>query len=265
MSRHIALRVLLILLTGAAGLGGTVVSRAATGPGPAPGAECETPSGYVGFADAAAERVQVTSAGFAPSAALVAGEVGEYFDVDFLEQYAALPPCAYPERMVVEVVRGEFVLDLRLDATGVVALPGGNPVTIMRPITGTSAQPGGFSHYESTGRPVEDPDGRPCLAVCALSAGLPYLLPTGTRVSLPGAGVCLWCLLNGSLGQLRVYAEHPVGDAVSLTLLKFDANATLPPTVRPASATATATASASISGGQRLGWALNPGTNCRGG
>ena len=253
MPRHVALRFLLVLVTGIAGLGGTAASRAASGPGPAPGAECETPTGYVAFADAPAEQVQVGRAGFAPSDALPGGQVGEYLDIDFLEQYAALPPCAYPERMVVEVVRGEFVLDLRPDATGVVALPGGNPVTIMRPITGTSAQPGGFSYYESTGRPVEDPDGRPCLAVCALSAGLPYLLPTGTRVSLPGTGVCLWCLLNGSLGQQRVYAEHPVGDAASLTLLKFDKG------LAPVNSSAAAT------GGQRLGWALNPGTSCRGG
>jgi hypothetical protein len=165
------------------------------------------------------------------------------FNVDFTELYAAIPRCWYPEQMVVIVETGQFVLELGDDNVTIIAEPNGNQIPLME-YTGTKPP-----HYaELSGETVQDVNGQPCTSTCALPANAAVLLEEGSRVYLPGQSVCLWCLLNGKEGKLRVYAVVPDGGTFSWERLSPG---------KLAGATAERFTSTRLH--------YNPGVNCRGG
>lgn len=140
-------------------------------------------------------------------ATLFDGTLLQPYDVYFNEQYAAVPEVTSPppEFMVVEVVAGEFALDISDQGTIIVDRPDGSPIVYLDRI-----EPPAAPYYVVSGRYVNDLSGDPCSRLCAIPEKTAVQLVPGDRAIAKAGSICVWCLLHqpgADLGQLFVSVE----------------------------------------------------------
>lgn len=188
----------------------------------------------------------------------------------FAKRKAATALRANTQYMTTYVQEGEFVLDVPLNTQentvdNQVLVRAALPVQLMAPT--------GPENTDDAYAPVQPAQTRDCTAGCIVSAGEAVLLKPGDSATTVAGAFCLWCLVNGTpytpsnatATPETDDSENEAGALISLVVLPFDANrrGTEPfgwsedweqPTVSAQEGTTT-----------RFAWALNPGSNCRGG
>lgn len=189
------------------------------------------------------------STAFASSSAL------QPFDVAFNEQYAAVPPITNAEFMIVEIVAGEFALEVPQDGNFIVDRPDGSPIEYLQIVPDEP-------YYLPTGTFVLDVSSSLCTHFCAIPVGKAVKLQAGDRTIAQAGSICIWCFLNapGAVvgpGLMRIYvllAQDASGDLRPFSWIEdWDRNQAAPstPEARVPST--------------MLAWAFNPQARCRSG
>ena len=126
------------------------------------------------------------------------------FEVYFAVEFAAVPVIYDAEFMIVVVQEGSFALDLTPgeaspagDQSFLVHPGDGGPIPTMIPSDPPDMEP----YYELSGDFVLGADDQPCTSMCVIPSKTIVEVKPGDKIVARERAICLWCLLNNTVGK----------------------------------------------------------------